>query len=361
MINYGKHYIDKDDIEAVTETLKSDYLTGGEKVENFKKAIENYSSYDHCSLVNSGTSALNCACYAINLKPDDEVIIPAISFVATANCVMSFGAIPVFADVNKETLLIDIENIKKLITKKTKAVISMDYAGQTCNYKKIKQICRDNKLFYISDSAHSFGTINKLFENDIPDIVCYSFHPVKTITTGEGGAMCTNELLYYYRAENFKNNGRNGTYDSVSKGSNYKMSDINASLGLSQLNKIDNFLKRRCQIAKKYDKLLKCEKLLKLDNSLHVYHLYVIKVKNRTKFIAYMRNNGVNCVIHYMPIYTNTSYSHYFDTSKKNCTNAEKIKNEIVSIPMYFSLTDNEQDYIIRKINKFVESEEFKN
>lgn len=360
MINYGKHFIDDDDIKAVTEVLKSDYLTTGPQVKRFEFKLCEYTGYSHCVAVNSGTAALHAACYAINIKPGDEVIVPAISFIATANCIKYCGGKPVFADIDPDTLLIDPESIKKLITSKTKAIISMDYAGQLCDYETIRKICDDNKLFFISDSCHAFGAINSIAENQIPDIVCYSFHPVKHITTGEGGAMLTNDINYCFRGQYLRNHGRNEGYEAYTIGYNYRMSDIHAALGISQLKKYTNQLSlqlRLYQIAEKYHEELKCEKLKQLKDRIHVYHLFVIKVKNRYEFQKHMMQNGINCVVHYQPIYSHTYYSSDYEDGINNCPNAEKIRDHIISIPIYYSLTDKEQDKIIELINKFTEIE----
>jgi perosamine synthetase len=362
MINYGKHYIDQDDIDAVTEVLKSDFLTTGPQVKRFEFKLCEYTGYRHCVAVNSGTAALHAACYAINIKPGDEVIVPAISFIATANCVRYCGGKPVFADIDPDTLLIDPESIKKLITPKTKAIISMDYAGQLCDYAAIRKICNDNKLFFISDSCHSFGGINSIAENQkllfiklIPDIICYSFHPVKNVTTGEGGAMLTNLIDCHYNAQRLRNHGRNEDHESYTLGYNYRMSDIHAALGISQLKKQLKFQIRRYEIAEKYHEELKCEKLKQLKDRIHVYHLFVIKVKNRYEFQKYMMQNGINCVVHYQPIYSHTYYSSDYENGINNCLNTEKIRDHIISIPIYYSLSDIQQDHIIKCINDFME------
>jgi len=355
MINYAKHYIDFYDKAEILSVLDSNHITQGPMIERFEKALTDYTAYNYCKTLSSGTAALHAACYAIGIKSGDEVIIPTISFVATANCITYCGGNPVFADIDPDTLLIDIESIKKHITSKTKAIISMDYAGQLCDYKAIKEICDKNNLYFISDSCHSFGGINYLAENQIPDIVCYSFHPAKHITTGEGGACLTNNYIFDLTIKRFRNHGRDEKGIMQQLGFNYRMSDINAALGLSQLeDKHLKFTSKRYKIVDRYDLELKCSKLKNVDKRIHVYHLYVIKVNKRKKFIEFMRNNGIQCVVHFKPIY---EHMYYFKTELNyslTYPNTEKIKNNIVSIPLFYSLMEADQTHIINCINNFV-------
>jgi dTDP-4-amino-4,6-dideoxygalactose transaminase len=362
MINYAKHFIDMHDIRAVNKVLTSNNITQGEITKEFENELSNYTGYKFCKTLNSGTSALHAACVAIKIKPGDEVIIPSISFVATANCVSYCGGIPVFADIDPDTLLIDHESIKNLITNKTKAIISMDYAGQLADYKAIKEICDNNQLHFISDSCHSFGGINRLADNAIPDIVCYSFHPAKHITAGEGGALLTNDYILDHKTKLFRNHGRNEEGMMEFLGYNYRMSEINAALVLSQFKtKHFKFQLFRYMLADKYIDKLKCKKLKQLKGRIHVYHLFVIKVKNRKnrkKFINYMKKKKIQCVVHFPPIYENLFY---YDLGKidysKQCPNTEKVADQIVSIPLYYNLLFEQQEYIINTINEFIEKE----
>lgn len=354
IINYGKQYIDDNDIQSVINVLRSDYLTTGPKIDEFEKELSRLTDYKFSIAVSSGTAALHAAINALGLLEGSEIIVPSISFVATSNIVLYENCKPVFCDVDPNTLLIDIDQIESLITSKTKAIIAVDYAGQQCDYKKIKAICIKHDLYFIVDACHSLGIINPLCQNQIPHMVCYSFHPVKHITTGEGGAICTNDSLYDSKIKAFRNHGRYG-FEMYNLGYNYRMSDINAALGISQINKLYKFIDRRREIADKYNTKLNKSIQLKKINS-HVYHLYVIKITERKQFIEYMRVNGVICSIHYPPIYLQPYYiNNGFGRFKKFCPNTEMIKNEIVSIPIYYSLSDKDQEYIIDLINKFVE------
>jgi perosamine synthetase len=354
IINYGKQFIDDIDIFAVDKILRSDYLTTGPAVDKFENDLCEYTGYSYCSAVSSGTAALHCAMASLMLEKYSEVIVPAISFVATSNCVLYQGCEPVFCDVDEDTLLIDINKIEALINKNTKAIIAMDYAGQRCDYSRIKEICIKYGLVFILDACHSLGNMISNETIPYPDIICYSFHPVKHITTGEGGAALTNDDKLHQRMKSFRNHGRFGL-EMVQLGFNYRMPDINAALGSSQLCSIDDFIERRRQVAIKYG--FNLDPSIQLEqNDGHVYHLYVIKMKNRNKFIKYMRENDVICAVHYPPIYSQpyykfNGYGHYKDL----CPAAEKIKDLIVSLPMYYSLKDEEQDKVIKLVNEFME------
>lgn len=352
MIHYGKHYIDDNDIQYVEAVLKSDYITTGPIIERFELDLRSFTGYRYCSCVNSGTAALHCALFAAGIKENDEVIIPTMTFVATSNAVLYQRAIPILCDIEEDTLLIDIESVKKLITKKTKAIIAVDYAGQQCDYKELRKICNKYNLILISDAAHSFGAIQNIFDRKIlPDLTCYSFHPVKHITTGEGGAVLTNNKGYDEKIKQFRNHGRHYNTEISDIGYNYRMPAINAALGRSQLNKYFDFLERRLQIAKKYDKYFEDIKVKDIGNRMHVYHLYVIKVKtiNRGSFKYRMVLDNISCQIHYIPIYDHKLFNHI---NKNNYPNTEKVKDEIISIPIFYTLTDEQQDYIIKCIRK---------
>src|SRR4030066_150474 len=306
IISYGKQFIDEDDIDSVINVLKSDYLTTGPAVDKFENELCEYTGYSHCSVVSSGTAALHCAMASLMFPVGSEVIVPAISFVATSNVVIYQGCKPVFCDIDEDTLLINVNKIESLINKNTKAIIAMDYAGQRCDYSRIKEICIKYGLVFILDACHSLGNMVPNEENPEPDIICYSFHPVKHITTGEGGAALTNDDKLHQRMNSFRNHGRFGL-EMIQLGFNYRMPDINAALGSSQLLSIDDFIEKRRKVATKYNFNLDAYIQLEQSNN-HVYHLYVVKIKNL-----------------------------------------------IVSLPIYYSLEDEEQDKVIKLVNEFME------
>jgi len=336
MISYSRQGINDDDVKAICEVMKDDFLTTGPKIEEFEDALCNYSGSKFCRVLSSGTAALHAAMFAIDLKPGDEVIIPTMTFVATANCVRYMHGTVVLCDVD-DSLCIDPEKIENLITPKTKAVICVDYAGQACNYPRIKDICGLHNLYLISDACHSMQVDPRA------DITCFSFHPVKHITTGEGGACLTDHYIFNLMIQSFRNHGRVDN-DTVSLGYNYRMNDIQAALGISQLKRIKQKLNERSKIAKKYDEHFETIE----HKRQHTYHLYVIKVDNRDVVMGYLKYKGIGCQIHYKPIYD----LHYYEGLRGNFENTEKLKDKILSIPLYPGLSENEQEYIIREIKQ---------
>lgn len=369
MYNYGKHYIDNNDIESVSNIISNDrFLTCGSKVTEFEKKICDYTNCKYACVVNSCTSALHIACMTLDLSKDDEVIIPAISFVASSNCVLYCGAKPVFCDIDKNTMNIDINKIEKLITPNTKAIIVVDFAGQTNDYEKIIQIKKKYNLTIIEDAAHSIGSKYKdLYVGNIADITTFSFHPVKNMTTGEGGALTTNNLDYFRKFKLLRSHGLtkdfdereksiSHNYDIVLLGYNYRISDILCALGISQLNKLDIFITKRKKLANYYNSKIKDSLLEKyidplsfnLDSS---HHIYIIKIKD-TKIISrdllfkklYHKNIKVN--VHYKPIYLFTLYQK-LGYKKGLCPIAEDMYQKILTLPLYYSLEIEDIDKIL--------------
>ena len=335
MIPYGKQFIDEDDIQAIVDTLKCKLITTGPKVEEFEQSVCDYVGANYGVAVSSGTAALHASMFAIGINPGDEVIVPAITFVATANCVVYQGGKPVFCDIDPETLLIDITKIKKLITKNTKAIIAVDYAGMPCDYNALRKITDKHNLFLISDACHSIGAIKPS-----ADITCYSFHPVKHITTGEGGMAVTNDIVLAEKMRGFRNHGMiNGSMYNL--GYNYRITDFQCALGITQLEKLNDWIIKRKEIADKYNKQLTVKRLRKGRN--HVYHLYVVKVSDRDNIKQKLFEKGVGTQIHYRPVY----YHPYHQKFKIDCPEAENVYNEILSLPIYPGLTIEQQDYVI--------------
>lgn len=352
---YGEHLIEEDDINAVTEVLQSSNLTCGPKVEEFENLVRKRFKYNHALAVNSGTSALYLALSTLNLSSCDEVIVPSITFVATANVVLMCGAKVVFADVSEDTLLIDCFDVEKKITKNTKAVISVDMAGQLCDYTHLKNICIGNNLVLISDACHSIG-LQHFKETEKPDFICYSFHPVKHITTGEGGMILTDNKDNYSYMKLKRTHGLNDSKNMIIEGFNFRMPDINAALGISQFKKLENFIIRRQYLAEMYLEKLGNYCLDDGNNILnHSYHLFIIKTNNREELRQKLLENNINTQIHYKPVYDNDFYKNNgYEFSYRTCHNTEEIKNKILTIPLYLSLEKSDIEYISKSILEFI-------
>lgn len=343
-IPYSKQHIDEDDIIEVNQALKSQFLTTGPKIEEFEKAINKTTNIFYNVCCSSGTAALHMALMAIGAGPGDEVIVPGMSFVATANVVEYVGAVPVFADVDPDTLLIEVESVSSLITDKTIAIIGVDMCGQKPDYEGLDLL--NEKIYIIADAAHNFGGHDNFSSKHI-DLICYSFHPVKHITTGEGGAVATNNFLFFNRLKAIRNHGRSDG-DMIMLGYNYRLSDINAALGISQLDKFNDFIYKRIKIAEKYLSIPEINKISLKRAGYHTNHIFIIKVGNRKSVIDYLNRYGITTQIHYKPIYENKYYIDKYGFIKLE--NIEQIKDKILSIPLYPDLEEKEQDFIISKL-----------
>ena len=369
MYNYGKHYVDNNDVQNIKNIINNDtFLTCGPKVNEFEKKISNYIKCKYTCAVNSCTSALHIACMTIGISKDDEVIIPAISFAASSNCVLYCGGTPVFCDIDENTMNINIDKIEELITPKTKALIIVDFAGQTNDYEKIIQIKNKYNLVLIEDAAHSIGAKYKdLYVGNIADITTFSFHPVKNMTTGEGGALTTNNLEYFKKMKLFRSHGLtkdfdereksvNHNYDIVSLGYNYRISDILCALGISQLEKLDMFVKKRKELVSYYNEKISISKLNNYIEPLHLnydssHHIYIIKIKNidlinRNLLFKKLHKNNIKVNVHYKPIYLFTLYQN-LGYKKGLCKKAENVYQRIITMPLYFTLEKKDVDKIL--------------
>jgi perosamine synthetase len=358
IIPYGKQTLDQNDIDSVIQVLQeNNYLTTGPRVEEFENQVGQLINKKYAVAVNSGTAALHLAMIACNIEKNDEVIVTAMSFVASANCILYCGGTPVFCDIQENTLNIDPDKIEDLITENTKAIICVDFAGQLCDYSKIKNICERNNLFLIEDACHAFGCTDV---GKYADIVAFSFHPVKHITTGEGGmALTNNENLYKIMKTN-RSHGIDKTsseresyyYEMTSLGYNYRISDILCALGISQCKKIQKFVYLRQNIADIYTKELSTVPGIELltNTNNHSYHLFIIKIFNNKRDYVYnkLKENGINANVHYLPIYYHQYYQNNLKYSKGICPIAEKVYEQIISIPIYPNITREEIQYVIK-------------
>ena len=378
-IFYGHQCIDEDDVKAVSEVLVSDYLTCGPKVSELEEKLAKYCGSKYAVSVSNGTAALHCACIAAGLKSGDEVITTPLTFAASANCVLYVGATPVFADVNPETYNIDPESIRAHITDKTKAVIAVDFTGQCVENEKIRAICDEYNLIFIEDAAHAIGSAyNNKKVGSLADMTCFSFHPVKTITSGEGGAITCNDEALYKKLVLAHTHGithdetlmeeapHEGPwyYEQVSLGYNYRLTDIQAALLLSQLNKLESFKKRRQEIVRKYNEAFsEIPEILvqkEIPESDTCRHLYIIRLDlsklncTRREFFDAMGAENIQCQVHYVPTYFFPYYQH-LGYKKGLCPNAEEIYKGILSIPLYPTLSDKDTDDVIAAVKKIVE------
>ena len=377
-IGYGHQYIDDADIQAVVDVLKSDYLTCGPKIEEAEKKLCQITGARHAVLIANGTAALHATCFAAGIGPGDEVITTPITFAASANCALYCGGRPVFADINPETYNIDPDSVVKCITNKTKAVVAVDFTGQAVELKRLREICDKNNIMLIEDAAHSLGTrYDGQPVGSIADMTEFSFHPVKTCTAGEGGAVTTNDDRLYKKLLLFRTHGitrdpeqmdqeseGDWYYQQVDLGYNYRMTDMQAALLSSQLNKLDIFAARRKELVKRYDEafmqipeIIVQKEISESDTVRHLYilqsNLEMLKCGRREIFDA-LQAEGVGVNVHYIPAYT---FPYYQKLGYKmgTCPNAEKLYGRIMSIPLYYSLTNEQQDKVIEAVRKVID------
>ena len=376
-IGYGHQYVDDADIQAVVDVLKSDFLTCGPKIEEAEAKLCKITGAKYAVLIANGTAALHAAMFAADVGPGDEVITTPITFAASANCALYCGAKPVFADINPKTYNINPESVEKKITDKTKAVVAVDFTGQAVEIDKIREICDRHNLIFIEDAAHSLGTkYNGKPVGSLADMTEFSFHPVKTCTAGEGGAITTNDDELYKRLVLFRTHGitRNQElmdkpceggwyYQQVALGYNYRMTDIQAALLSSQLDKLEMFEKRRKELVKRYNEAFSVMPELVVQQEIAqsdtVRHLYIIQLNldmlkcGRREVFEALQAEGLGVNVHYIPVY---SFPYYQKLGYRmgECPNAERLYERIISIPLYYSLTDEEQDKVIKAVNKVI-------
>ena len=378
ILRYGHQWIDEDDIAAVNEVLQSDYLTTGPKVDILQKRLCEYTGAKYAVVLANGTAALHCACLAAGIGDGDEVITTPITFAASANCALYCGAKPVFADINPKTYNIDPESIRRCITGKTKAIVAVDFTGQPVEIDEIRDICDEYGLVFIEDAAHSIGSEYKGKKiGSLADMTTFSFHPVKTITGGEGGAVLTNDdelfrkLLLYFNHGIYHSNedleefhDEPWYYEQQCLGFNYRMTDFQAALVGSQLNRINKFIVRRKEIVDAYNAAFEDMPEIIVQQEIEEVntcrHLYIIRLNleklncTRLEFFNAMVAENVIPQVHYIPIYW---FPHYQRLGYKKgiCPNAENIYEGIMSISLYPKMTDEDVDSVIHAVKKVVE------
>ncbi|MEA2088651.1 MAG: UDP-4-amino-4,6-dideoxy-N-acetyl-beta-L-altrosamine transaminase [Patescibacteria group bacterium] len=366
MIQYGKQSIDKNDINVILKTLKSDWLAQGPKVFEFEKALAKYCGAKYAIAVCNGTTALHLAYLTAGFKKNNEIITTPNTFVATSNMLLACGAKPIFCDIKLDNYNIDENKIEKLITKKTKAIVPVHFAGQPCEMEKINKIAKKYKLLVIEDACHALGAKyknNKIGNCKYSDMAVFSFHPVKPITTGEGGAILTNNKKYYDKLILLRNHGiykdKNGKNIMTELGYNYRLTDIQSSLGISQLKKLNNFIKKRRQIIKWYkNELRNVEEIIlpaELSNNYSGWHLHVIRTKNsktRDKLSTYLKNKKIGINFHYPAVYSHPYYKKI--GYKIKLKKMEEYHNSCITLPCHTLLKRKNIKYICDVIKKFL-------
>jgi len=373
-IPYGRQWIDEEDIEEVVKVLKGDWITQGPMIEKFEKAIAEYVGVKYAVVFNSGTSALHGAMFAAGVTSGDEVITTPITFVATSNSAIYQGAKPVFVDIDMSSYCIDVSKIEEKINSRTKAVVPVDYAGFPIDMKAIMKIAKKHNLVVIEDAAHALGAIRygkKVGQE--ADMTMFSFHPVKHITTGEGGVIVTNNKDYYEKLKMFRTHGITKNVAFMEKndgpwyyemhylGYNYRITDIQCALGFSQLKKIEMFIKRRIEIASMYDEAFKDIDLIATppkptySDSRHVYHIYPILLDrrvNRKEFFMKLREKGILAQVHYIPVHLQPFYRKKYGYKNGDFPIAEDFYKREVTIPLFPKMSDEDVNYVIKSVLK---------
>lgn len=377
-INYGHQYIDDADIQAVVDVLKSDYLTCGPKIVELEQKLCAITGAKYAVVCANGTAALHMAALSAGVGEGDEVITTPITFAASANCALYCGARPVFADIDPETYNIDPAKVEAAITPKTKAVVAVDYTGQSVALDPLREICKKHGLILIEDGAHVIGTKYKEKANgSISDMTTFSFHPVKTVTGGEGGAVLTNSEAFYEKLLLYRSHGITRKedlmahtpdgpwyYEQIALGYNYRMTDMQAALIISQLDKLPQFSRRRKEIVKRYDKafsgnpaLFVQREIPESDTTRHLYILRLVPERlkiDRKQFFAALAAENVCCNVHYIPTY----YFPYYERlgyRKGLCPNAEKLYEEIITLPLYYGMSDEDVESVIEAVLKITD------
>jgi UDP-4-amino-4,6-dideoxy-N-acetyl-beta-L-altrosamine transaminase len=371
-IPYGHQWIDEKDIEEVVKVLKTGWITQGPKVEEFEKAVAKYCGVKYAVAVSSGTAALHAAYTVAGIGQGDEVITAPLTFAATANAVVYCGGKPVFVDVQEDTLNIDPRKIEEKINKKTKAIAPVDFRGHPCDYDEILKIAKKYKLLIIEDAAHSFGSEYKGKRiGSFADMTILSFHPVKAITTGEGGMILTNRKDFYEKLKIFRHHGivkkpeKGGWYYEIENpGYNYRLTDFQCALGLSQLKKINKFIKRRREIVAKYNKAFKdVEEIITPAERSYVksaWHIYVIQLRleklkvDRRKIFEALQKEGLGVQVHYIPLHLQPFYRKKFGCKFSDFPVAENYYQRAITLPLFPRTTNKDVARVIKTVKELI-------
>lgn len=370
MIPYGLHDIGDEDISEVVKVLRGSWITSGPKTGEFEQALSGYLGCGHAVVVNSGTSALDIAVGSLGLPEGSEVITTPFSFAATSNALLYNGLKPVFADIERDTRNIDPGSIRAQITKKTRAIAFVDFAGHPCRIREIRTIADEHDLLLVEDACHALGAqYHGKKPGTFADVTAFSFHPVKHITTGEGGAAVTDRPELYRKMLMLRNHGidrdawsrfgpgASWAYDMKLLGRNYRMTDFQAALGISQLKKLDGYLKKRAALAQRYRRALEDVSWITLPSVhrgvKHAWHLFTVLLADtvdRDAFFTYMRAAGIGVNVHYIPIYRHSYYQDHYPVNADDFPVTEDVFSRIITLPLHPGISDREFDHIIDTI-----------
>jgi len=379
-ISYGRQYITDEDIQVVVDTLKSDYLTQGPKIAEFEKDFANYCGCKYACVVSNGTAALHLCAMALGIKPGDKVITTPITFVASANGFRYCGAEIVFCDIHPDTYLMDLDKLEEILKASPKgtykAVVPVDFAGYPVDVERMRALADEYNFAIVEDACHapggalidSKGVKNMVGNGHYADLTVFSFHPVKHIATGEGGAITTNNKELFDKVNLYRTHGitkdpgllqenHGGWYYEMQElGYNYRITEFQAALGINQLKRLDWSIERRNEIAKKYDEAFADASIctpFRADNILHAFHLYIIQVENRKALYDYLRENKIFSQVLYIPAHT-MPYYRSLGWKEGDCPIAEDYYTKCLALPMFPSLTSEEQNWVIDKVKEFV-------
>lgn len=377
LLPYGRQYIDDEDIQAVVDVLRSDWLTTGPKVGEFEQAFADFVGAAQAVAVSNGTAALHAAMFALDIQTGDEVIVTPMTFAASANSILYQGGTPVFADVDPQTLLIDPDVVAQKVTSRTKAIVAVDYAGHPCDYDALRAIADKHGLAIVDDACHAIGGHYRgRAVGTLADLNTFSLHPVKHMTTGEGGVITTDDATFADKMRVFRNHGittdhrqraeQGGFfYEMVELGYNYRITDFQCALGISQLKKLPASIQERQQIASMYDvAFAEIDYIAPLkvhDDVSHAYHLYMVRFDtkqldmDRAAIFQSLRANNIGVNVHYIPVHLHPYYQQNFGTGPGMCPVAESAYEQIVTLPIFPQMSESDVDDVVaavRRINR---------
>lgn len=373
LLPYGRQYIDEEDISAVIQTLKSGWITQGPQVDLFEKAVADYCGAKYGIAFCNGTAALHAACEVAGIGQDDEAITTPLTFAATSNAVVYCGGTPLFADIRPDTLNIDPGKVGELITEKTRAILPVDFAGNPADLDEIMSIAEKHGLVVIEDACHALGAEYKGRKvGSISHMTVFSFHPVKHITTAEGGMVVTNDEILAQKLKSLRHHGicagnskNPWRYSISSLGYNYRLSDIHCALGLSQLSKLDKFLRRRCEIAKFNREAFGGIEALELpslnNNSNHAWHIFVVLLNldklsvDRDSVVRALRAENIGAAVHYPLVHLQPFYRETFGFREGTCRVAEATQPRLLTLPLFPAMTDGDVQDVVKAVTKVLE------